>query len=44
MSIPEMANILKTLMSRLGHSKYYVTGGDWGSEVITDMATLYPDK
>lgn len=32
------------LMKRLGHEKFYVQGGDWGSVVATDMATIYPHR
>lgn len=40
----QMAQILKKLMERLGHKKFYVQGGDWGSLVGTDMVTMYPDR
>ena len=40
----EMGQIFNKLMNRLGHQKYYVQGGDWGSLIGTSMATLYPHK
>ncbi|TGZ54250.1 Epoxide hydrolase [Temnothorax longispinosus] len=46
-TIPElsalhMSVVLKNLMLRLGHDKYYVQGGDWGASVIHAMSCLYP--
>lgn len=38
----QMSVVLKNLMLRLGHDKYYVQGGDWGSFVIHTMSCLYP--
>lgn len=40
----EIATVLKNLMIRLGHQKFYVQGGDWGSIILTAMATLYPEN
>jgi len=37
-----MAKALVVLMDRLGYSKYGVQGGDWGSLVARDMASLAP--
>lgn len=31
-------------MNRLGYSKYFVQGGDWGSLIGSHMATLYPEN
>jgi len=39
-----MAQIFQKLMKRLGHEQYYVQGGDWGSVIATNMASLYPDN
>jgi len=39
----QMAVIFKNLMKRLGFDKYYIQGGDWGSAIVSNMATLYPD-
>jgi len=36
--------VMSNLMSRLGHNKYYVQGGDWGSIIGSNMATLFPDE
>lgn len=30
-------------MRRLGFKKYYAQGGDWGSAIGSNMATLFPD-
>ncbi|VVC95791.1 unnamed protein product [Leptidea sinapis] len=30
-------------MARLGFTKYYVQGGDWGSIVVAAMATMFPE-
>ncbi|XP_034936214.1 juvenile hormone epoxide hydrolase 1-like [Chelonus insularis] len=40
----QMAVIFKNLMQRLGFDKYYAQGGDWGSLITHDLATLFPDK
>ncbi|XP_042906018.1 epoxide hydrolase 1 [Parasteatoda tepidariorum] len=36
--------VFKTLMERLGHSKFYVQGGDWGAIIAMNMSKVYPDK
>lgn len=41
---PAMAPIFRTLMKRLGFDEFYVQGGDWGSYVVKNLATLYPDN
>lgn len=38
----QIAVVMKNLMLRLGHWKFYVQGGDWGSIIGTTMATLFP--
>ncbi|KAF2351409.1 Epoxide hydrolase N-terminal [Trinorchestia longiramus] len=38
-----MAQIMTKLMKRLGFSKYYVQGGDWGSAISLDIGTVFPD-
>ncbi|XP_030032922.2 juvenile hormone epoxide hydrolase isoform X1 [Manduca sexta] len=40
----EMAFIYKNLMNRLGHEKYFMQGGDWGSLITANMATFFPDE
>ncbi|XP_075986229.1 juvenile hormone epoxide hydrolase-like [Anticarsia gemmatalis] len=37
----EMATVLRNLMKRLGHNKFYLQGGDMGGIVGTMMITLY---
>ncbi|TMW39786.1 hypothetical protein DOY81_015133, partial [Sarcophaga bullata] len=36
--------ILRNLMLRLGHEKFLVQGGDWGSIIGSNMAALFPDN
>ena len=40
----QTGQIFLKLMKRLGHNKFYAQGGDWGSLVVTDMATMYPNR
>jgi juvenile hormone epoxide hydrolase len=40
----QMAQIFLKLMKRLGHDKFYASGGDWGSVIVADMAALYPQN
>ncbi|CAK9811524.1 Juvenile hormone epoxide hydrolase 1 [Anthophora quadrimaculata] len=40
----QIAVIFKNLMQRLGFEKFYIQGGDWGSIVVTNMASLFPEK
>lgn len=40
----EMSIMLRNLMLRLGHNKFYIHGGDWGAIVGSHMATLYPEN
>lgn len=40
----KIAVIFRTLMKRLGFEKFYVQGGDWGSIVVKNLATLFPDN
>jgi len=37
----DAARVFYKLMKRLGHSKYYIQGGDWGSFIARIMAQLY---
>lgn len=39
-----MSIVLRNLMLRLGHEKFLVQGGDWGSIVGSNMAALFPDN
>lgn len=40
----EMATVMRNLMLKLGHKKFFVQGGDWGSIIGSNLATLYPDN
>lgn len=40
----EAAVVLRNLMLRLGHSRFYIQGGDWGSIIGSHLATLYPQS
>ncbi|KAG0710919.1 Juvenile hormone epoxide hydrolase 1 [Chionoecetes opilio] len=40
----ETAQIFLKLMKRLGYERFFAQGGDWGSLIVSDMATLYPDN
>ncbi len=40
----EMGLIFDRLMKRLGYDRYYIQGGDWGSLIGSNMATLYPHR
>ncbi|CAL7939638.1 unnamed protein product [Xylocopa violacea] len=44
MSTSQMSVVFKNLMQRLGHEKFYVQGGDWGSLIATNMGVLFPEK
>ena len=35
-----IANLFKKLMARLGHSEYYVQGGDWGHVIARALALI----
>ncbi|XP_045762916.1 uncharacterized protein LOC123865744 [Maniola jurtina] len=41
---PQIAVIFKNLMARLGHDKFYIQGGDWGSIIGSAISTLYPNN
>ncbi|KAG8229867.1 hypothetical protein J437_LFUL008257 [Ladona fulva] len=36
--------IMKKLMHRIGFSKFYVQGGDWGAIIASDMATFFHES
>ena len=38
-----IAVIMKKLMLRLGHEKFYIQGGDFGSVVSRMLARLFPE-
>ncbi|XP_047036726.1 juvenile hormone epoxide hydrolase-like [Helicoverpa zea] len=39
----EVSVIFRNLMARIGHEKYYIQGGDYGSAIGSVMATLFPE-
>lgn len=40
----QMSIVLRNLMLRLGHEKFVVQGGDWGSIVGSNMAAIFPEN
>ncbi|XP_068145331.1 juvenile hormone epoxide hydrolase 1 [Drosophila tropicalis] len=40
----EMATVMRNLMLRLGYKEFFVQGGDWGSIIGSNLATLYPEN
>ncbi|XP_052758072.1 juvenile hormone epoxide hydrolase-like [Galleria mellonella] len=44
LSAVDIAVVLRNLMHRLGHKKFYVQGGDWGSIIGSHLATFFPDE
>ncbi|XP_011171353.1 juvenile hormone epoxide hydrolase 1 [Solenopsis invicta] len=44
LATPQIAVIMKNLMLRLGFNKFYVQGGDWGSDIASKLASLFPDN
>lgn len=40
----EMATVMRNLMLKLGHKQFFVQGGDWGSIIGSNLATLYPEN
>ncbi|GMT09297.1 hypothetical protein PFISCL1PPCAC_594 [Pristionchus fissidentatus] len=38
------ARVFKKLMERVGHKKYYLQGGDWGSIITSQLARMYPES
>ena len=41
--IVECADQIHALMVSLGHERYHVAGGDWGSSIAVRLAHAYPD-
>lgn len=35
---------MRNLMVRLGYNKFFIQGGDWGSVIGSNIATLFPDN
>lgn len=44
LGVTQVAVIFKNLMNRLGHKKFYIQGGDWGSAIGSSMATLFQNE
>lgn len=44
LSTTKMSIILRNLMLRLGHKKFLIQGGDWGSSLGSNIATLFPEN
>ncbi|XP_055839479.1 juvenile hormone epoxide hydrolase 2-like [Episyrphus balteatus] len=40
----EMAVVFRNLMLRVGHKKFLIQGGDWGSIIGSNVATLFPEN
>lgn len=40
----EMSVVLRNLMIRLGYDKFYIQGGDWGSLLGCNIATMFPEN
>ncbi|KAG7167998.1 juvenile hormone epoxide hydrolase 1-like [Homarus americanus] len=40
----EAAQVFLKLMKRLGYKQFYLQGGDWGSLIASNMATMYPNN
>uniref|UniRef100_A0A1I8PC52 Epoxide hydrolase n=1 Tax=Stomoxys calcitrans TaxID=35570 RepID=A0A1I8PC52_STOCA len=40
----EMAIVMRNLMLRLGFEKFLVQGGDWGSIIGSNIATIFPEN
>ncbi|CAG7826412.1 unnamed protein product [Allacma fusca] len=44
LGLVETSQIFVKLMKRLGHNKFYVQGGDWGSLIGEAMSKVYPQN
>lgn len=40
----QIAVVMRNLMLRIGHERFVVQGGDWGSIIGSALATLFPDN
>jgi len=43
-NLQQAAKVFHKLMGRLGHKQFYCQGGDWGSLITTNLATLFPEN
>ena len=41
--VRRVAHAFSELMARLGYERYGAQGGDWGAQIATRIATLYPE-
>ncbi|XP_025831993.1 juvenile hormone epoxide hydrolase 2 [Agrilus planipennis] len=41
-AVPHAAVAFMNLMKRLGFDRYYLQGGDWGSQITTSLVSQYP--
>lgn len=44
LGVAQMAVVFSKLMTRLKHDKFYVQGGDWGSQIASHMGVYYPNR
>ncbi|XP_054163312.1 epoxide hydrolase 1-like [Oppia nitens] len=42
--VPQTSQIFVELMRRLGHKKFFIHGGDWGSIIAQTTARVYPEN
>ncbi|CAG2104904.1 unnamed protein product, partial [Medioppia subpectinata] len=42
--VPDAARVFVKLMDRLGHKRFFVHGGDWGSVISKAIARNYPEN
>uniref|UniRef100_A0A182P364 Epoxide hydrolase N-terminal domain-containing protein n=1 Tax=Anopheles epiroticus TaxID=199890 RepID=A0A182P364_9DIPT len=40
----KMAVIMKNLMERIGHKRFFIHGGDWGALITDMMGTYFPES
>lgn len=40
----QMAVVVRNLMLRIGHKKFAIQGGDWGSIIGSNIATIFPQN
>lgn len=40
----QIATVLRNLMLRLGYARFMIQGGDWGSLLGSDIATMFPQN
>lgn len=40
----EISVVLRNLMIRIGHNKFLIQGGDWGSIIGSHLTTIFPEN